>query len=120
MVKNCSRPEVVHQLQSFLDLCIYYRKFIKCLSCIAKLLHKLTEAKKKFLWVEECENAFKKLKEALILLLVLAWCQLVRQYILDTDAKNESVRAVQSQEIEDLEHVSTVINIYPDQSKTIV
>ena len=48
-VENWSRPEDLHQLRSFLGLCTYYRKFVK----IARPLHRLTEAKQKFLWTDE-------------------------------------------------------------------
>ncbi|GFT50433.1 retrovirus-related Pol polyprotein from transposon 412 [Nephila pilipes] len=57
-VENWSRSEEVHQLRSFLGLCMYYRKFVKGISSIARPLHNLTEVKQKFLWTEECEEAF--------------------------------------------------------------
>ncbi|GFQ85814.1 retrovirus-related Pol polyprotein from transposon 17.6 [Trichonephila clavata] len=48
-VKNWNSPTDVHQLQRFLGLCTYYRKFVKDFSTIARPLHKLTEAKQKFI-----------------------------------------------------------------------
>ena len=104
-VENWSRPEDLHQLRSFLGLCTYYRKFVKGFSTIARPLHKLTEAKQKFLWTDECERAFKKLKEALTSSPILAYPQPDKLFILDTDASNESVGAVLSQEIDGNEHV---------------
>ena len=104
-VENWSRPEDLHQLRSFLGLCTYYRKFVKDFSTIARPLHKLTEAKQKFLWTDECERAFKKLKEALTSSPILAYPQPDKLFILDTDACNESIGAVLSQEIDGDEHV---------------
>ncbi|GFW99445.1 retrovirus-related Pol polyprotein from transposon 17.6 [Trichonephila clavipes] len=48
-VKDWNCPTDVHQLWSFLDLCTHFRKFVKNFSTIARPLHKLTEAKQKFI-----------------------------------------------------------------------
>ncbi|GBN21373.1 Retrovirus-related Pol polyprotein from transposon 17.6 [Araneus ventricosus] len=42
------RPDTVHDLQSFLGLSAYYRRFVKNFSTIARPLHKLTEVKSIF------------------------------------------------------------------------
>ncbi|GFR04088.1 retrovirus-related Pol polyprotein from transposon 17.6 [Trichonephila clavata] len=104
-VKNWKRPTEVHQLRSFLDLCTYYWKFVKDFSTIARPLHKLTEAKQKFIWTDECNNAFKKLKDALTSTPILAYPEDGKQFILDTDASHESIGAVLSQEIDGQECV---------------
>ncbi|GFT79780.1 retrovirus-related Pol polyprotein from transposon opus [Nephila pilipes] len=104
-VKNWSLPEDVHQLQSFLGLCTYYRKFVKGFSSVARPLHKLTEDKQKFLWTDECEESFRQLKEALTSSPLLAYPQPDKLFILDTDAIKESAGAVLSQEIDDRECV---------------
>ncbi|XP_035212245.1 uncharacterized mitochondrial protein AtMg00860-like [Stegodyphus dumicola] len=49
-VKDWERPVDIHQLRSFLELCTYYRRFVKGFSSIARPLHKLTESKRKFVW----------------------------------------------------------------------
>ncbi|GFT36285.1 retrovirus-related Pol polyprotein from transposon 17.6 [Trichonephila clavipes] len=64
-VKDWNCPTDVHQLRSFLGLCTYYRKFVQNFSTIARPFHKLTEAKQKFIWTVDCNNAFNKLKDAL-------------------------------------------------------
>ncbi|GFX72043.1 retrovirus-related Pol polyprotein from transposon 17.6 [Trichonephila clavipes] len=63
-VKDWKCPTDVHQLRSFLGLCTYDRIFVKNFSTIARPLHKLTEAKQKFIWTVDCNNAFNKLKDA--------------------------------------------------------
>ncbi|GFW36209.1 retrovirus-related Pol polyprotein from transposon 17.6 [Trichonephila clavipes] len=95
----------VHQLGSFLGLCTYYRKFVKNFSTIAKPLHKLTEAKQKFIWTDDCNNAFNKLKDALTSAPILAYPKIGKQFILDTDASHESIEDVLSQEIDGHERV---------------
>ncbi|GFU10206.1 retrovirus-related Pol polyprotein from transposon 17.6 [Trichonephila clavipes] len=104
-VKNWKRPENLRELRSFLGLCTYYRKFVKGFSNIARPLHKLTESKQKFQWTKECEDSFLQLKEALTSSPILIYPQPDKPFILDTDASNESVVAVLSQEIDGQERV---------------
>jgi hypothetical protein len=52
-------------MRGFLGLCSYYRKYVKNFAQMARPLHKLCEKASKFIWTEECEIAFKRLKEAL-------------------------------------------------------
>ncbi|GFY16361.1 retrovirus-related Pol polyprotein from transposon 412 [Trichonephila clavipes] len=104
-VKNWKRPENLRELRSFLGLCTYYRKFVKGFSNIARPLHRLTESKQKFQWTKECEDSFLQLKEALTSSPILIYPQPDKPFILDTDASNESVGAVLSQEIDGQERV---------------
>ncbi|GFV25756.1 retrovirus-related Pol polyprotein from transposon 412, partial [Trichonephila clavipes] len=104
-VKNWKRPENLRELRSFLGLFTYYRKFVKGFSNIARPLHKLTESKQKFQWTKECEDSFLQLKEALTSSPILIYPQPDKPFILDTDASNESVGAVLSQEIDGQERV---------------
>ncbi|GFT72103.1 retrovirus-related Pol polyprotein from transposon opus [Trichonephila clavipes] len=100
---NC--PTDVPQLRSFLGLYTYYRKVVKNFSTIAKPLHKLIKAKKKFLWTVDCNNAFNKLKDALTSASILAYPEIGKQFILGTDASHESIGAVLSQGIDGQERV---------------
>ncbi|KAF8786416.1 Retrovirus-related Pol polyprotein like [Argiope bruennichi] len=86
---------------------VLYRKFVKNFSTIARPLHKLTETKQKFIWTDDCDNASNKLKDALTSVPVLAYPEIGKQFILDTDASHESIGAVLSQEIDGQEHVIT-------------
>ncbi|GFR00263.1 retrovirus-related Pol polyprotein from transposon 17.6 [Trichonephila clavata] len=104
-VKDWRRPKNMHELRSFLGLCTYYRRFVKGFSSIARPLHRLTENKQKFLWTDECEEAFNSLKAALTSSPILVYPDPEKQFILDTDASHESVGAVLSQEINGQEHV---------------
>ncbi|GFQ71956.1 retrovirus-related Pol polyprotein from transposon 17.6 [Trichonephila clavata] len=99
-VKNWKNPTDVHQLRNFLGLCTYYQKFVKDFSTIARSLHKLTEANQKFIWTDECNNAFNKLKDELTSAPILAYPETGKQFILDTDASHESIGAVLSQEMD--------------------
>lgn len=104
-VQRWPAPKDVHQLRSFLGLCTYYRKFVKDFSRIARPLHKLTEAKQKFSWTDECDIAFQKLKSLLTENPILTFPQPDKPFILDTDASKEGLGAVLSQDIDGQEPV---------------
>nr|GEW07534.1 hypothetical protein [Tanacetum cinerariifolium] len=72
-VMNWQTPKDVGEIQSFLGLAGYYRRFIQDFSKIASSLTKLTKKNTPFVWGEEQEEAFvtlrRKLCETLILVL---------------------------------------------------
>ncbi|WMV14357.1 hypothetical protein MTR67_007742 [Solanum verrucosum] len=65
MVKNWPRPLSASDIQSFLGLTGYYRKFVEGFSYVASPLMTLTQKKVKFLWSEACEKNFQELKNKL-------------------------------------------------------
>jgi len=89
-------PQSKKQVRSFLGFCSYYRKFVRSFSIIAKPLFVLTENQIRFLWTEQCQQAFDRLKQTAAPLLSF----LLREgkFILDTDASGHGTGAVLSQE----------------------
>ncbi|WZZ63529.1 hypothetical protein YC2023_074899 [Brassica napus] len=85
-IREWPRPTTVTEVRSFLGLAGYYWKFVKDFSSIAKPLTKLNGKGVPFLWVEETEKAFKKLKEALTTAPVLALPEQGKPYTVYTDA----------------------------------
>ncbi|KAK3102810.1 hypothetical protein FSP39_014067 [Pinctada imbricata] len=104
-VKNWPVPVNVKEVRSFLGLCGYYRRYIQDFAAKAKCLHKLTEKGRAFIWSEECQNAFEKLKEKLIESPILAHPDFTKPFILDTDASLDSIGGVLSQEVDGYERV---------------
>ena len=90
-------PTSVSSLRSFLGLCSYYRRFVRGFSTIASPLHCLTEKGKDFVWTQECDVAFQRLKQALSQAPVLAYPTSEDTFVVDTDASNSGVGAVLSQ-----------------------
>src|SRR5580765_7264393 len=90
-------PHTKKQLRSFLGFCSYYRKFVKEFSSLAKPLYVLTENQVKFVWGNECQNAFEKLKSMLLSSPVLSFPKGEEEFILDTDETNIGIGAVLSQ-----------------------
>ena len=89
---------VPKQLQSFLGLASYYRRFIPQFSQIASLLYALT---RKDRWSTSCQSTFEQLKEILTKAPVLAFPDFKRDFILETDASGTGLGAVLSQKQDD-------------------
>jgi hypothetical protein len=62
-VLNWMPPTTILEIQSFLGLAGYYRRFIKDFSKIAKPMTKLLEKNKAFEWTRECQASFEELKK---------------------------------------------------------
>ena len=104
-IKEWPLPKNIKEVQSFLGLCSYYRRFIASYSHIAKPLSRLTEKNQKFEWTTECSEAFERLKHMLITAPILAHPDFSKPFILDTDASNQAIGAVLSQKFGDKERV---------------
>jgi hypothetical protein len=65
-------PRTVHQVQSFLGMAGYYRRFILNFSKIAKPITDLLKKGENFVWNAECDEAFRSLKKLLTTSPVLA------------------------------------------------
>jgi len=96
-IKNFPEPKRVKDIQSFIGLAGYYRKFIKNFSKIAKPLTKLTKKAEKFMWTTEQQNAFEELKEKLMTAPVLTYPDFTQEFIVTTDASAYALGAVLSQ-----------------------
>jgi len=85
-IKEFSTLRKVKDIQSFIGLAGYYRKFIADFSKIAKPLTKLIKKSEKFEWTAEQQNAFKTLKEKLMTAPVLKYPDFTEKFIAITDA----------------------------------
>ena len=97
-------PTCPREVRSFVGLCSYYRRFVKGFADIARPLHHVASGKG-FQWTDDCEIAFKTLKEALTSPPILSYPADDGIFILDTDASGEGLGAVLSQMQDGEEHV---------------
>ncbi|XP_057691272.1 uncharacterized protein LOC130915330 [Corythoichthys intestinalis] len=96
-VQQWNPPNNVKELQVFLGLCNYYRKFVPNFAELASPLHNLLKKETVFLWTDKHQFAFTLLKQRLTTAPVLGYPHPDGKFILDTDASSNSVGAVLSQ-----------------------
>ena len=96
-VKQWPTLSTADEVQQFLGLASYYRRFTQHFSEIVKPLHHLTELNAKFLWTAECELACQELKCRLITTPILSYPDFSKEFVLDTDVNNFALGGVLSQ-----------------------
>ena len=96
-VKNRIPPRTVKEVQAYLGLCNYYRRFIKDFSKIAAPLFRLLQKDKKWEWTAECQKAFEDLKDALTSYPILRHPDPSKPFILQTDSSGYAIGAILSQ-----------------------
>jgi len=87
-VLNWPAPRNVKEVQKFLGLANYYRRFIKDFAKVAAPLHMLVRKEQKWKWEKEQEKAFGKLKKVFIIEPVLAIPDIDREMRVEADALN--------------------------------
>uniref|UniRef100_A0A5S6R425 RNA-directed DNA polymerase n=1 Tax=Trichuris muris TaxID=70415 RepID=A0A5S6R425_TRIMR len=109
VVANWPRPLNVTDVRRFLGLASYYRRYIKSFATIAKPLHQLTEHKAEFKWDQDCDAAFRLLKQSLSAAPTLASPDFGREFQLHTDASDVGLGAVLEQDGHVISHASRLL-----------
>jgi len=94
-------PQYVKNVQKFLGLANYYRRFVKDFAKIAKPLHQLVRKDERWRWEREQEEAFTKLKEIFTTKPVLAAPDLDKEMRVEADASDYTMGGVLSVKGED-------------------
>ncbi|GFW77419.1 retrovirus-related Pol polyprotein from transposon 17.6 [Trichonephila clavipes] len=87
-------PKNVKELQSFLQTCSWFRRYIQDFAKILRPLSYLTKKKVKWQWGFDQQNAFQTLKNSLTTPPVLKQADGTKPYIIRTDASNYALGAV--------------------------
>ena len=109
-VQNFPIPLSVRELQSFLGLCSYYRRFIKGFAGLARPLTNLTKSNQPFSWGEEQQHSFEALKERLLTPPILAHPNYELPFEIHTDASGYGVGAILVQRQDNQERVISYVS----------
>ncbi|MCO5550656.1 hypothetical protein L7F22_004145 [Adiantum nelumboides] len=90
--------KTVHDVQSFLGLCSYYRRFIRNFAEIASPLHALQKKGVTFRWTQKEISAFNLLKEKMTSDPVIVLPDLRKSFVVQCDACGSSIGTVLMQE----------------------
>ncbi|GFV71167.1 retrovirus-related Pol polyprotein from transposon 297 [Trichonephila clavipes] len=93
-IQNIPSPRNLKQLQSFLQTCSWYRKFIPNFSDIARPLSNLSKKITAWKWSEIEHQAFQTLKQCLITPPILRQVDPKKPFIIRTDASSYALGAV--------------------------
>ena len=94
IVANWRRPSIVTEIQSFLGLAGYHRRFIEGFSKIALPLTRLTQKEVKFEWSSDCERSFQELKNKLVTAPILTIPSGSRGFVVYSDASHQGLGCV--------------------------
>jgi len=94
-------PKCVKDVQKFLGLANYYRRFVKDFAEIARPMHRLVRKQEKWNWGSEQEETFSRLKEIFTSEPVLAALDLDKEMRVEADASDYATGGVLSMKCED-------------------
>jgi hypothetical protein len=97
-VVDWKRPSSVSEIQSFLGLAGYYRRFVPNFSSIAKPLTRLLEKGVLFVWSSDCEVSYQALKSKLVDAPILALPESDKRFTVYMDASRIGLGCVLMQE----------------------
>jgi hypothetical protein len=97
-VLDWKQPTFVSEVQSFLELAGYYRRFILNSSKIAKQITELLKKGNRYVWSDACDEAFRNLKKLLTTSRVLAQPDIANLFKVYCDASRTGFRGVLMQE----------------------
>jgi len=90
-------PKSLKDLQSFLGLCNFYRKFIKNFASIMEPMRLLLKKNTTFLWNKEAEVSFNQLKESFKNNELVIFPDHEKEFVVETDARDFAFGCVLSQ-----------------------
>ncbi|CAM5129251.1 unnamed protein product [Natator depressus] len=102
VIRDWPAPHTKKQVQAFIGMAGYYRRFVPHFSAIATPITELCKKGKpdKVVWTKQCQEAFWALKEALVSGPVLANPDFDKPFVVFTDASDTGLGAVLMQEDE--------------------
>ena len=94
-------PKSMKDVQKFLELANYYRRFVKNFAKIARPLHEMTRKENKWNWRERQQKAFEELKERFTTEPVLVTPDLDKEMRVEVDVSYFAMEEILSMKCED-------------------
>ena len=96
-IVNLPRPTNISEVQSFLGMAGYSRRFIEGFSKLALPITKLLRKSNKFEWTRECEDSFQGLKRRSVSASILLIAKANKEFAIYSDASKKGLGSVQMQ-----------------------
>lgn len=96
-IKNYPRPSNTKEIQKFMGLCSYFRRYVRDFSKHSRPLTMLLKNEQPFVWTESQQKAFNKLRETLTQEVTLAFPNFDKLFYVTTDASDIAIGAMLSQ-----------------------
>jgi hypothetical protein len=89
-ILNLPTPTSKKEVQAFMDIINFVRRFVPDFSVMVKPIHNLLKKERSFSWTDDIENAFVRIKKAIIFAPVLAKPDFEKDLIIYTNATEEA------------------------------
>jgi len=93
-ISDWSASSTVKKMRKFLGFCNFYRKFIKDYAKIASPINQLVKKNMRFIWMEEAQKAFNKLKKKFEENPILIIPDITKPFEIFADVSNHTTGAV--------------------------
>eukprot|EP00253_Pinus_taeda_P022334 PITA_22334 len=110
IIQKVPPPQKIRDVQSFLGLVGYYRRFIKDFSKLASPLFSLLGKDVEFQWTDDCQGALDELKDKLVSAPILRGPDWSLPFHIHTDASNKAIGAYLGQVEEKLPYAIYFFN----------
>ena len=104
-IRNTPPPQNLRELRRFLGMVSWYRRYIPQFSETAEPLNRLLQKRSRWAWTEEAQAAFETLRHQLVTALVLTCPDFNRPCVFQTDASQNGLGVVLTQNHGDQERV---------------
>jgi hypothetical protein len=111
-VVDWRRPVNAQEIQSFLGLAGYYRRFIEGFSKLSGPLTALTRKNAQYVWTNECEQSFEELKKRLVTAPVLTLPTEAGSFVIYSDASLKGLGCVLMQNGKVIAYASRQLKSY--------
>ena len=117
-IREWTAPTNVTEVSSFMGLAGYYQRFVEGFSKIAGPITELQKKNKKFIWIEKCTKAFRRLKELLTITQILKFPDMDEEFLVCIDTSKEGLGGVLMQDGRVIAYISRKLRRHEENYAT--